>query len=66
MTAPLLEVPENGPARKSQACDRCLTAIRTSDDGLRVRGWMVYNGRSQTGKLLHIRICPTCKSKGPS
>ena len=53
------------PDAAVQACERreCGTELKASDDELRVRGWLVYNGRSVTGKPLHVRICPTCQSE---
>jgi len=57
---PLFPIEHPQPARP-QLCDRCLTAAELTDDGLRVLGWIVYDGRSFTGKELHVRICPACK-----
>lgn len=50
--------------REHHACDMCLTGAWCSIDALRVRGWLVYDGKSQTGKELHVRICPACQRKG--
>lgn len=61
MTAPLFTVPDPDPGATTQDCQRCLAEVNASDNRLRVLGWMVYNGRSMTGKRLHIRICPTCQ-----
>lgn len=60
----LFEVNDPDPGREHQACDRCLTAAWASNDGLRARGWQVYDGTSQTSKELHVRICPTCQRRG--
>lgn len=65
MTEPLFDVPDFEANREHQACDRCLIAAWTSDDGLRVRGWLVFDGLSQTGEPLHVRICAPCQRKGP-
>jgi hypothetical protein len=64
VTEPLFELAVPDPGREHQACDRCLTAAWASDDGLRARGWMVFDGDSQTGKPLRVRICPPCQRKG--
>ncbi len=64
MTEPLFEVAESDPGRKHQACDKCLIGAWASDDRLRVRGWIAYDGTSVTSKELHIRICPACQKKG--
>ena len=64
MTAPLFDVPDPDPDRKPQACDQCLMLTEASDDGLRVRGWVAYNGTSWTGRRLRVRICPACQVKG--
>lgn len=65
MTEPLFEVEQAQPgADDHQACDRCLTVAWATIDGLRVRGWTVYDGTSATGRELHVRICPTCTKKG--
>jgi len=66
MTEPLFEVDQAEPGREHQACDRCLTAAWASDDGLRVRGWLVFDGPSVTGKHIHARVCPACQRKGNS
>lgn len=50
---------------KPQTCDHCSTGTTETLDGLRVRGWVAYDGTSFTGKPLIVRICPTClRSKG--
>lgn len=61
MTAPLFALPDPDPAATTQDCQRCQAEVNASDDRLRVLGWMVYNGRSQTGKRMHVRICPKCQ-----
>lgn len=60
MTEPLFVIDEADPRREHQACDICLIGAWASDDALRVRGWLVYDGLSQTGVPLHVRICPAC------
>jgi len=66
VTAPLFPVPP-GPAATTQDCQRCSSEVNATDDQLRVLGWLVYNGRSMTGKRLHVRICPNCQiTKGTS
>ena len=64
MTEPLFEVVMPDPRREHQACDLCMVGAWASDDALRVRGWQVYDGKSQTGRDLHVRICPACQRKG--
>jgi hypothetical protein len=64
VTDALFEVSDPDPAREHQACDRCLIGAWASNDGLRVRGWLVYDGPSVTGKELHNRVCPACQRKG--
>lgn len=59
-----IEFRNKPPAVTCQACDLCADEIRASDDGLRVRGWLVFDGRSETGKELHVRVCPDCRRKG--
>lgn len=44
------------------ACDRCKTESSLPRDGMRVAGWLVYDGLSFTGKMLRVRICPRCQS----
>lgn len=58
MTAPLFPDPGPDPAATTQDCQRCQAEVNASDDQLRVLGWMVYNGRSMTGKPMRVRICP--------
>jgi len=64
VTEALFDVADPDPGREHQACDRCLIAAWASNDGLRARGWHVYDGTSQTGLPLHVRICPACQRKG--
>lgn len=63
MTAPLFDMPTEDADRKHQACDRCLLGAWASDDVLRARGWIVFDGKSVTGRDLHVRICPDCRRK---
>ena len=49
--------------REHQACDRCLAGAWDTIDGLRVRGWIIYDGTSQTGRELHVRLCRACQRK---
>ena len=60
-TPELFPLPEEGA--EIQACDRCLATETCSYDGLRVRGWTVFNGESVTGKKLKVRLCPACQRK---
>lgn len=60
---PLFTVELYQPRRADQTCDRCLTVQHASDDGLRVAGWLVFDGRSETGQELHVRICPPCQKE---
>jgi hypothetical protein len=64
MTEPLFEIEAADPKREHQACDGCLTGAWASDDALRVRGWLVFDGLSVTNEPLHVRICPACQRKG--
>ena len=50
---------------RAQQCTNCTkwTAVSLTDDGLRVAGWLIYDGRSLTGKPLHVRICPDCQER---
>jgi len=64
MTEPLFDIEQTDPGRKHQACDRCLIGAWASDDALRVRGWVVFDGLSVTSKSLHVRVCPACQRKG--
>jgi hypothetical protein len=63
MTEPLFDVTDPDPGREHQACEKCLTGAWASDDGLRARGWLVYDGTSLTGEPLHVRICQPCQRK---
>lgn len=63
VTEALFELEEPDPRREHQACDRCLTAAWASDDGLRVRGWLVFDGLSETDEPLHVRVCPACQRR---
>lgn len=66
MTEPLFEVGAGDPDRRLQDCDRCAwSRVGASDQGLRVRGWLVYDGLSVTGKPLRVRICPACQERKP-
>lgn len=60
----LFEVDDPDPDRKHQACDDCLIGAWASDDALRVRGWLVFDGKSETGQPLHVRKCPACQRRG--
>lgn len=61
MTAPLFQVEPDPQRYQLQLCNLCPATVRLSDDGLRVLGWIVYDGQSITGKTLRVRICPTCQ-----
>lgn len=63
MTEPLFDVDDPDPGREHQACEQCLIGAWASDDGLRVRGWLVYDGLSLTNEPLHVRICGACQRK---
>ena len=60
MTDSLFETPLPDPDQERQGCDRCPAAVVASVDGLRVRGWIAFDGVSLTGKPLKVRICPAC------
>lgn len=64
MDQPLFTPDGSDPGREHQACDRCLRGAWVSNDTLRVRGWLVFDGPSVTGKQLHHRVCPACQRKG--
>lgn len=65
MTEPMFEIEGVLPEPPEQGCDRCAwSRVRATDDQLRVRGWIVYDGPSWTGKDLHVRVCPPCQQKG--
>lgn len=59
---PLLEC--EWDAAKLQLCDGRPAAAWTSDETLRVLGWLVYDGTSQTSQPLHVRRCPACQRSG--
>lgn len=63
MTDTLFDVADPDPGREHQACDRCLGGAWASNDALRARGWLVYNGTSQNGRPLNVRVCPACQRK---
>ena len=58
---PLFDVPP--PERQVQLCDLCLKTAAANDDQLLYLGWLVYDGLSETGRLLHVRICPPCQAR---
>ena len=44
-----------------RVCDHCTRATNGSTMAvLRVRGWRIFQGESQTGKLLSSFVCPWC------
>lgn len=43
------------------ACDLCPAVAMASRDVLRVAGWVVFDGKSETGKDLHVRLCRNCQ-----
>lgn len=49
------------PQGEAQACDRCSVTAWASIDGLRVIGWIAYDGTSHSGKALRVRVCPSCQ-----
>lgn len=60
MTAmPLFPAPP--PAPVVQTCDACGRTVHAADDSLRVRGWIVFDGVSVTGKPLRVRLCNYCR-----
>lgn len=63
MSDSLFEIDSPDPARVIQACDDCEYLAWASDDALRVRGWLVFDGDSEAGLPLHIRVCPKCQRK---
>lgn len=62
MDEPLFEACE--PSGEVQDCARCGAEVCASLDGLRAAGWIAYDGKSWTGKTLHVRICPACRRRG--
>ena len=63
MTEPLFKIDLYRLRREDHTCDGCRLEIWDSVDGLRVKGWLVYDGMSQTSQPLHVRICPTCRNR---
>ncbi len=63
MSEPLFEIEHPDPARVIQECDDCEYLAWASDDALRVRGWLVFDGDAESGQPLHIRVCPACQRK---
>lgn len=61
MQPAMFEPPGPDPDAVPQQCDRCPTSVTATVDGLRVRGWVAYNGMSFTGKPMRVRLCPTCR-----
>lgn len=61
----LFDVDDPDPNKTVQMCSYgpCITTAWASDEGLRVRGWLVYDGESQTGQPLHVRLCPSCQRR---
>jgi hypothetical protein len=52
-------------AEEMYSCDLCPAVAIAPRDVLRVSGWIVFDGKSETGKDLHVRICRWCR-KGKS
>lgn len=63
MTDALFYLPDPDPGARDQACIYCPARARGSDDKLRLNGWIAFDGRSITGKALHVRICPACQKE---
>lgn len=63
MSEPLFEVEHPDPARVIQECDDCEYLAWASDDALRVRGWLVYDGTTEGGQPATTRVCPKCQRK---
>jgi hypothetical protein len=62
MTDPaLFEMTAPEPPPDPTRCDHCPTTATATMDGLRVKGWVAYNGRSFTGAKLTVRMCPACR-----
>lgn len=61
----LFDVDDPDPGKVVQMCSfgPCIVTAWASDDGLRARGWLVYDGESMTGQPLHVRLCPSCQRK---
>lgn len=63
MNEPLFPAPPTFD-EEMHLCDLCPAAAMASADALRVIGWVVFDGKSVTGKDLHVRICRACRRKG--
>lgn len=61
---PLFDLPDLEPSGETHDCDRCCAEVNASLDGLRVRGWLAFDGMSETGQPLRVRVCPACQEKG--
>lgn len=61
----LFDVDDPDPSKIVQMCSYgpCIVTAWASDEGLRVRGWLVYDGESLTGQPLHVRLCPACQRR---
>ena len=44
----------------SYRCGTCSNSTRSSLDVARLAGWRIWDGKSQTGKPMSVRICPVC------
>lgn len=56
---PLFNLDE--PACEMEVCKKCARIVFASTDRLRVAGWLVFDGSSQTNEPLHVRICKECR-----
>lgn len=45
---------------RTRCCKHCGREGKSSESVLRVQGWRLFNGESQTGKPLNDVVCPTC------
>jgi hypothetical protein len=41
-------------------CKHCPSTTRSTNDAARMLGWRMFQGVSQTGKLLDDVVCPSC------
>jgi len=65
MTEPMFDIEGHLPVPEEQGCSRCdRPPVRATNDQLRARDWVVFDGKSVTGKDLHVRVCPPCQQKG--
>lgn len=50
----------------SYRCGNCSNSTMSSIDAARIAGWRIWDGKSQTGKEMSVRICPVCAGVEPA